>query len=63
MQILGQQKIIKMLNLYLKLVDLIIVRENTEGFYADRNMAEGSGEFSPVPGVGLGFKKNNSKSF
>ena len=28
-------------------MDLIILRENTEGFYADRNMFEGSGEFSP----------------
>ena len=45
-----------------KLVDLIIVRENTEGFYADRNMAEGSGEFSPVPGVGLALRKITQKA-
>ena len=38
-------------------MDLIILRENTEGFYADRNMFEGSGEFSPSPGIGLAFRK------
>ena len=31
-----------------KPVDLVIVRENTEGFYADRNMFSGSGEFMPT---------------
>ena len=40
-------------------MDLIILRENTEGFYADRNMFEGSGEFSPSPGIGLAFMKAN----
>ena len=40
-----------------KNMNLIIVRENTEGFYSDRNMFEGSGEFSPVPGVGLAIRK------
>ncbi|MGH7860670.1 MAG: isocitrate/isopropylmalate family dehydrogenase, partial [Candidatus Dormibacteraceae bacterium] len=34
-------------------LDLVIVRENTEGFYADRNMAVGSGEFMPTPDVAL----------
>lgn len=33
--------------------DLVIVRENTEGFYSDRNMASGNGEFSPTPDVAL----------
>jgi 3-isopropylmalate dehydrogenase len=28
-------------------MDLVIVRENTEGFYADRNMLVGPGEFMP----------------
>ena len=28
-------------------VDLIVVRENTEGFYADRNVLDGNGEFRP----------------
>ena len=34
-------------------LDLVIVRENTEGFYADRNMFAGSGEFMPTPDVAL----------
>ena len=38
-------------------MDLLIVRENTEGFYADRNMASGPGEFMPVEGVGLAMRK------
>src|SRR4051794_430326 len=33
--------------------DLVIVRENTEGFYADRNMHLGGGEFMPTPDVAL----------
>lgn len=32
-----------------KPVDLVVVRENTEGFYADRNMFFGNGEFMPTP--------------
>ncbi|HEY9569015.1 MAG TPA: isocitrate/isopropylmalate family dehydrogenase, partial [Thalassobaculum sp.] len=38
-------------------VDLVIVRENTEGFYADRNMFSGSGEFMPTPEVALAVRK------
>jgi len=38
-------------------MDLVIVRENTEGFYADRNMAVGSGEFMPTPDVALAIGK------
>jgi 3-isopropylmalate dehydrogenase len=34
-------------------VDLVIVRENTEGFYPDRNMKEGKGEFKPTDDVAL----------
>ena len=34
-------------------MDVVIVRENTEGFYADRNMYDGSGEFMPTPDVAL----------
>lgn len=34
-------------------MDLVIVRENTEGLYADRNMAVGSGEFMPTPDLAL----------
>ncbi len=38
-------------------MDLVIVRENTEGFYADRNMFDGSGEFMPTPDVALAVRK------
>lgn len=34
-------------------MDLVVVRENTEGFYSDRNMFVGSGEFMPTPDVAL----------
>jgi 3-isopropylmalate dehydrogenase len=34
-------------------VDLVIVRENTEGLYSDRNMFLGSGEMMPTPDVAL----------
>ncbi|TGD89763.1 isocitrate/isopropylmalate dehydrogenase family protein [Mycolicibacterium sp. CH28] len=34
-------------------LDVVIVRENTEGFYADRNMFDGAGEFMPTPDVAL----------
>lgn len=38
-------------------LDLLIVRENTEGFYADRNMHAGSGEFMPTPDLALAVRK------
>ncbi len=38
-------------------VDLVVARENTEGFYADRNMFQGSGEFMPTPDVALAVRK------
>jgi 3-isopropylmalate dehydrogenase len=38
-------------------MDLVIVRENTEGFYADRNMHVGVGEFMPVPGMAMAVRK------
>lgn len=38
-------------------MDLVIVRENTEGFYADRNMYQGSGEFMPDPDLALAIRK------
>ncbi|PSR66747.1 3-isopropylmalate dehydrogenase [Nocardia sp. MDA0666] len=34
-------------------IDLVIVRENSEGFYADRNMFAGSGEFRPTADVAM----------
>jgi isocitrate/isopropylmalate dehydrogenase len=40
-----------------KPVDLVVVRENTEGFYADRNMFHGSGEFMPTADVALAVRK------
>jgi isocitrate/isopropylmalate dehydrogenase len=42
---------------YGKPVDLVIVRENTEGFYADRNMFAGNGEFMPTADVALAVRK------
>jgi isocitrate/isopropylmalate dehydrogenase len=38
-------------------LDLVIVRENTEGFYSDRNMFAGSGEFMPDPDMALSIRK------
>src|SRR5262249_50314292 len=38
-------------------VDLVVVRENTEGFYADRSMHLGSGEFMPTPDLALAVRK------
>ena len=38
-------------------LDCMIVRENTEGFYADRNMFAGSGEFMPTQDVALSVRK------
>ncbi len=40
-----------------KPMDLVIMRECTEGFYPDRNMFQGSGEFMPVPGVAISMRK------
>jgi len=37
-------------------VDLVIFRENLEGFYADRNLHQGPGEFMPVPGVAMAMR-------
>lgn len=38
-------------------IDVVIVRENTEGFYADRSMFHGSGEFMPTPDLALSVRK------
>jgi isocitrate/isopropylmalate dehydrogenase len=43
-------------------MDLVIVRENTEGFYADRNMFSGSGEFMPTPDMALAVRKVTAKA-
>jgi isocitrate/isopropylmalate dehydrogenase len=38
-------------------MDLVIMREATEGFYPDRNMHEGSGEFMPTPEIAMSLRK------
>lgn len=38
-------------------VDLVVVRENTEGFYADRSMHLGPGEFMPTADLALAVRK------
>jgi isocitrate/isopropylmalate dehydrogenase len=38
-------------------VDLVIVRENTEGFYSDRSMFLGHGEIMPTPDLALSLRK------
>ncbi len=38
-------------------LDVLIVRENTEGFYADRNMFLGIAEFMPTEDVALSVRK------
>jgi 3-isopropylmalate dehydrogenase len=37
--------------------DLVVVRENTEGFYADRNMALGNGEMLVTPEVAISLRR------
>jgi len=43
-------------------LDALIVRENTEGFYSDRNMFMGSGEFMPTPDLALSVRKITAKA-
>jgi 3-isopropylmalate dehydrogenase len=43
-------------------MDLVIVRENTEGFYSDRNMYQGVGEFMPDPDMALSVRKITAKA-
>ncbi|HEX7760030.1 MAG TPA: isocitrate/isopropylmalate dehydrogenase family protein [Caulobacteraceae bacterium] len=45
-----------------KPMDLVIVRENTEGFYADRNMFAGGGEFMPDPDSAFAIRKITAKA-
>src|ERR1044071_5504585 len=40
-----------------KSLDLVTVRENTEGFYADRTMHMGTGEFMPTPDLAMAMRK------
>jgi len=44
-----------------KPVDLVIYRENTEGFYPDRNMYAGSGEFMPTEDMALSVRRVTAK--
>jgi 3-isopropylmalate dehydrogenase len=44
-----------------KPMDLVIVRENTEGFYSDRNMFAGSGEFMPDRDMAFSIRKITAK--
>ncbi len=37
-------------------LDIVIVRENTEGFYADRSLFQGIGEFMPTPDVAMSVR-------
>jgi 3-isopropylmalate dehydrogenase len=37
--------------------DLVVVRENTEGFYADRNMEQGSSELLVTPDVAVSLRR------
>jgi 3-isopropylmalate dehydrogenase len=43
-------------------MDLVIVRENTEGFYSDRNMHLGLGEFMPTPDLALSVRKISAQA-
>lgn len=52
----------KDLSILRKPMDLIIVRENTEGFYSDRNMFAGSGEFMPDPDMALSIRKITARA-
>lgn len=44
-----------------KPVDLVIYRENTEGFYADRNMHTGIAEFMPTEDMALAVRRVTAK--
>lgn len=37
-------------------IDVTVVRQNTEGFYADRNMAAGTGEFMPTDDLAMSLR-------
>jgi 3-isopropylmalate dehydrogenase len=37
--------------------DLVVVRENTEGFYSDRNMEQGNGELLVTPDVAISLRR------
>ena len=41
--------------------DLVVVRENTEGFYSDRNMEQGNGEILVTPDVAISLRRITRK--
>ncbi|MES2186487.1 MAG: isocitrate/isopropylmalate family dehydrogenase [Pseudomonadota bacterium] len=43
-------------------LDCVMVRENTEGFYADRNLYQGYGEFMPTPDVAMSLRLITAKA-
>ncbi|MCX4163177.1 MULTISPECIES: isocitrate/isopropylmalate dehydrogenase family protein [Paraburkholderia] len=43
-------------------LDCVIVRENTEGFYADRNLFQGYGEFMPTPDCAIALRLITAKA-
>ncbi|WP_414650718.1 isocitrate/isopropylmalate dehydrogenase family protein [Ensifer sp.] len=43
-------------------MDLVLVRENTEGFYSDRNMYAGAGEFMPDPDMAFSIRKVTARA-
>jgi 3-isopropylmalate dehydrogenase len=50
------------LSILRKPMDLVIVRESTEGFYSDRNMFAGTGEFMPDPDMALSVRKITARA-
>lgn len=52
----------KDLTILRKPMDLVIVRENTEGFYSDRNMFAGTGEFMPDQDMALSVRKVTARA-
>jgi 3-isopropylmalate dehydrogenase len=50
------------LSILRKPMDLVIVRENTEGFYADRSMFMGPGEFMPDADSAFAIRKVTAKA-
>lgn len=52
----------KDLSILRKPMDLVIIRENTEGFYSDRNMYAGAGEFMPDPDMAFSIRKITAKA-
>jgi 3-isopropylmalate dehydrogenase len=42
-------------------LDLVVMRELTEGFYSDRNLFMGNGEFMPTPDVAMSLRKVTAK--